>query len=469
MRTKATVLVILMALSVLVAVAPHAVATLYVDWVLDTTKSGELITAFAHLYGVPQVEDTYGFYFCHVTLDASAGTTITGGIIEVSVGEYAQPARKEFEIYERKVYDYWLSPTFNEKIAQVSSPTPVTVDLKITDKKGNQLYADSKTIQMLPINYYAWVLGGHDQTKYSVVLATPHADPIQKVLRAAAPATPWNDIVGYQEREGYNHTYIVKAQMRAVYNVLKNLGITYVSTDVTFSSTIAQRVKLPMQTLSDNSGNCIETTLLFDSIFEAIGFETELVMPPTHAYLAVITWPGSGEVIPLETTMLATSTFDKASEKGGEEFQKDQQDPEVIRFHVWEVRQTGIAPTPYMDKMPDSTEFYQKLDAVSAKITSARQTIEKLEAAIKEKGSISSDVQKLYSEALSLFDQGNYPDAEKCATDAMQELTSSPWSIFPTNLPGGASFAMPQQNFLLIGIAAVVFAVVVVAVALRKR
>lgn len=55
---------------------------------------------------------------------------------------------------------------------------------------------------------------------YSPVLATPHADPIQKILSAAARATPWNAILGYQEMGGYSHYEIVEHQMCAVYNVL---------------------------------------------------------------------------------------------------------------------------------------------------------------------------------------------------------------------------------------------------------
>lgn len=60
--------------------------------------------------------------------------------IEVSVGDHAQPTREIWEITERKVYTYGLNSTFNDKVAEIPTPTPVTVDLKITDKTGNQLH-----------------------------------------------------------------------------------------------------------------------------------------------------------------------------------------------------------------------------------------------------------------------------------------------------------------------------------------
>ena len=224
---RSMVLVALIDLPILLVAVPQADATISLDWRLAVTEKGEFITAFAHLYGVPEVERKYDWYFCVVDLDATRHTVPDSGIVEVSVGDYAQPGRVVWEISEKRVYTYKLNPTFNEKVAQVSTPTPVTVDLKITDKSGRQLFAESRTIHMLPIGYYAWVMGETDLRVLSPVLSTPHADPVQKVISAAARATPWDSILGYQEYPGYGHDEIVDYQMRAVYNVVQNLGVKY--------------------------------------------------------------------------------------------------------------------------------------------------------------------------------------------------------------------------------------------------
>lgn len=425
-RFRATALIVLTALLFLVAAVPQVEGeTLYISWQLDTTENGEFITAFAHLYGVPQMEKTYGLYFCYVTLDARQAGVPTAGIIEVSVGDYAQPARYVYEITEQEVYKYGLNPTFSAKVAEISTPTPVTVDVKVTQKTGEQLYAQSKTIQMLPIGYYAWALGESDRRKVSPVLATPHADPVQKVISAAARATPWNAIVGYTEYKGYNHHDVVDYQMRAVYNVLQNLGVTYVSTMTTFTSTEAQRVRLPVQTLSDNSGNCIETTLLFDAIFEAIGFQTYFVFVTGHVYLAVLEWPGSDQVLPLETTMLGSGTYDEARNTGLGEYRKAKNDQAFLFVDVQEVRKAGIEPTPYMDKMPEGARFYQKIDQISAEIVSASQMIVKCKDAIKEGTSVPPEAEKQFHDAESLFNNGKYADAEKLAADVIASLTTT--------------------------------------------
>jgi len=489
MRFKAPILIALTVLSVALASVPHAVGTLYVDWSLNTTEAGEFITAFAHLYGVPRVEQAYDLYFCVVTLDATKANVPLSGIIEVSVGNYAQPARQLYEISKKDVYKYGLNPTFNDKVAAITTATPVTVDFKITDKSGSQLYADSKTIEMLPVDYYAWVIQKNDQQKYSVVLATPHADPVQKVISTAARATPWNAIVGYQEVGNYSHHEIVSAQMRAVYNVLQNLGITYVSTPTTFTSTQTQRVKLPVETLSDNAGNCIETALLFDSIFEAIGFDTYLIYTATHAFIGVGEWPDSDSFLPLETTNLGAGTYDQARDLGHDQFAKAKEDPSYYWLDVRKVRETGIAPTPYMDKMSGGEKFYQKIDEISGEITSARNTIEKVRDAERGMQSIPPTAEDLYRKAQSLFWDGKYRDAESSATQAMQMLASAvstqtvlastvstqtaqgllPTGLLPSGLLPGGGLQMNQQSILMVGVLVVIIIVFAIGIASRRR
>jgi hypothetical protein len=174
---KGLFVIAILVTSLSVTYVPEVNGKIYVEWRLDITDNGEFLTAFAHLYGVPKVEQEYNLYFCEVDLDATTAVVPDEGIIELSVGDYAQPARIPYVLSQQEVYTYGLNPTFNNKIAEITSPTPITVDLKITDKSGTQLYADSKTIQMLPINYYAWVLVENDMRALSPVLSSFHAVP----------------------------------------------------------------------------------------------------------------------------------------------------------------------------------------------------------------------------------------------------------------------------------------------------
>ena len=484
LKSKALALTVLTVLSAVLMVLPHAHATLYISWNLNTTTKGEFITAYAHLYGVPQIEKNYNIYFAVVTIDARYDDRKRSGVIEVSIGDYAQPAKVVYDITQYKVYTYGLNPTFNDKVGQISSPKPVTVDLKVTDNSGNQIYADSKNIQMLPVNYYVWSLSkSFDMIALSPVLATPHADPVQKVISAAAKATPWNGIVGYQETRGYNHSEVVEWQMRAVYNVVRNLGILYVDTSPTFTSSYSQRIKVPVQTLSDASGNCIETTLLFDSIFEAVGFDTYLIFITGHVFVGVGSWLDSDTFFPLETTMVGTATYDEARTKAHQEYSVAKSDPGYYWLDVKKMRTGGVQPTPYMDSMSDASRFNQKVDELSAKTVSAKTMIGKVEDAMKGKSSIPSKAQDLYHDAQRLFKNGDYPAAEKDASDALNIMNQPSgllpnWSFpnlpFPTGMipqwPGTQGlFGLSQQNIFLIGIISVIVILAAVVLATRRR
>ncbi len=433
---KGISLVILALIGIFALTTPQVEAPTYVTWKLATTDKGEFITAFAHLYGVPKIEQEYNEYFCWVELDATKAKIPEEGIIELSIGEYAQPARRVFEIYEQGKYTYGLSPTFSNKIAEVTSPTPVTVNLKITDKKGGQVYADSKTIQMLPINYYAWVLGEKDMRYMSPVLATPHSDPTFKILNAAARATPWNSIVGYQEVEGFSHADIVEIQMRAVYNVLQNLNLTYVHSPAAFTSTQAQRVKVPVQTISDNCGNCIETTLLFGSIFEALRFNVHYVFITGHVFVAVGEWPDSSDLFCLETTVVGSKTYDEARSIGFQTFEKAKnEDTGFYLLYVGKIREAGVTPTPHMDRMPDGSKFYEGIEKVTSTITSTTDMIIRAKNTLQQKTPAPTGAEERLHEAENLYTIGKYAEAKRYAIEAIQMINQTTPPPTPTPTP----------------------------------
>ena len=169
-----------------------------------------------------------------------------------------------------------------------------------------------------------------------------------------------------------------------------------VNSPTTFTSTESQRIKLSVQTLSDNSGNCIETTLLFDAIFEAIGFNTYFVFVTGHVFLAVQEWPNSDMVLPLETTLIGTETYDKARNVGLNEYQQAREDPNYFEFGVHEVRAIGVAPTPYMDKMVNGEDFYDKLEKISTTITSTKEVMDNVKGRIESQETIPPDMEQIY-------------------------------------------------------------------------
>ncbi len=77
----------------------------------------------------------------------------------------------------------------------------------------------------------------------------------------------------------------VRAQVAAVFAAIHMQGIVYRPIPASYEE-IGQRVTMPDQVLSTKIGNCIELTLLFASVLEAIGINAGIVIMHGHAYLA---------------------------------------------------------------------------------------------------------------------------------------------------------------------------------------
>ena len=157
-----------------------------------------------------------------------------------------------------------------------------------------------------------------DLTPYYAAWVTPNEAQIHEVVRRAADL---HNISGYQTDE-----LGVRNQVRAVYTAVKLLDLKYVNTVVAFGAgegESLQRVRLPRESLTERSANCMDGTVLMASALEAASLNPGIVFVPGHAFLAWQTQPaGSWDF--LETVMIGTHDFDSAREAGrtmAEQFQ----------------------------------------------------------------------------------------------------------------------------------------------------
>ena len=153
-----------------------------------------------------------------------------------------------------------------------------------------------------------------DLTRYYGAWVTPHIEPIQALLRRAAELVPERQIWGYQGTPD-----VVPRQVEALYNALKEAGITYVNSIIDFGAgpgLLTQRTRLPRESLRHRNANCIDGTVLFASLLESASLHAGIVLVPGHAFVAWEKWPGSDEWDYLETTMIGTHDFAAANARG---------------------------------------------------------------------------------------------------------------------------------------------------------
>ena len=147
----------------------------------------------------------------------------------------------------------------------------------VQDADGNELafasarqtvYPPDQTLGCgRPIYYASFVIPSCDATRRI------QAD-VAKILEETTGSAA---IVGYLQ--GKAAVYDI---CKAVYRAVQNLGISYAVAPATFGQP-GQKVRLPDEILKYKTGCCLDTTLLFASLFELCGLRPVVVLAKNHA------------------------------------------------------------------------------------------------------------------------------------------------------------------------------------------
>lgn len=219
-----------------------------------------------------------------------------------------------------------LPTLFPGALLQVNELTRATLNVRVDELGENGVRIESHTTH--PIWLLArtsaplavqdpasgrWV----DHSRYLGAFVTPNAPELIGFLRQAAELHPQKRLAGYQGERSQ-----VEPQVRAIFDALKRSAeIQYVNSVLAFSPDAGasnQRVRLPRESLAQRQANCIDGTILFASLLEAVSLNPGLVIVPGHAFLAWQTWNDeSSDWRFLETTMIGSGTFEEAAAAGG--------------------------------------------------------------------------------------------------------------------------------------------------------
>lgn len=169
------------------------------------------------------------------------------------------------------------------------------------------------------------LVGVQNRNWWWAVWSTPAMDSIGNILNDLKARLPDGVVKVYQRYSAdADISASSKRVAKAVFDALHARGIAYVQNDG--AGSLGQKVNYPVEVLRERSGLCIETTMLFASVFEALGFETLVVEVPGHAFVGWIPDPESPSVADfLETTMLGSSnaTFSDANNAANQRFNEE--------------------------------------------------------------------------------------------------------------------------------------------------
>lgn len=107
----------------------------------------------------------------------------------------------------------------------------------------------------------------------------------QLVVKAAQKLKELSGSSAFTEYQSGNPNEVVR-QVAAIFATLHEEGIVYRSMPVGYEQ-VGQRITLPEQVVSGKLGNCVELSLLFASLLEAVGINSGIILENGHAYIAV--------------------------------------------------------------------------------------------------------------------------------------------------------------------------------------
>ena len=84
-------------------------------------------------------------------------------------------------------------------------------------------------------------------------------------------------------------------QARAIYRALQQRGLSYVKSSITFGerTDISERIRMPHESLRQESANCIDGVVMYASMFENLAMDPVVVLIPGHALVGVRMMPGT--------------------------------------------------------------------------------------------------------------------------------------------------------------------------------
>lgn len=237
-------------------------------------------------------------------------------VVEAEIEGFTQKYVESFKLNSSYKAIYIKPPALTGKL-DLTSSKPAQLKISVSEKDGTLIEAKTFDITLKSKYDFDWYNNEYGNATQDNILCflTPEADAIAKLKRAAIDeisdmtGDSVQSFVGYQPifSSNYVTTYIQAAGlMRALYD---EMGVRYNMNPFSISGS-SQHIQLPEDVIANQSGLCVETSLVIASALQSANMHAFLVFPPGHAQVAVEVWnsgTGAGEYYLIETTALGST------------------------------------------------------------------------------------------------------------------------------------------------------------------
>lgn len=218
-------------------------------------------------------------------------------LISVSIQGFSQIETHTVSATTKAQVTSFIPPLLNSQVLHKwTEESNALVHVHVTDTTGREYYLNDSPLLIHSRWLMQWVASNRLRVAAWV---TPNDPAVAQLVTSAArhlaiqPAPAPTAMIGYTKAS----QRAVRDQVDAIFDALRlDYQIRYVQESVPYSgpgdtSLATQRIKLPAEVLQQQSGMCVELTLLLAAAAESIGLHAEIVIVPGHAFLGVATKP----------------------------------------------------------------------------------------------------------------------------------------------------------------------------------
>ena len=251
------------------------------------------------------------------------------------------------EVPAHSSHTFLFAPTFLPRFYRNHEITAATAQIAVSDLTGRSVYESTTPVRLRSAEDMYW----GDDFKYAPFVAswvTPHDARVESLLAQAKRYTADRRLPGYESwKNAAQQELETYREAEAIYLAVKNRGMSYVKSSTTLGdhSSASERIRMPGESLSQSSANCIDAAVMYASLFENLGMDSTVLIVPGHAYAGVRVAAGSPKFLYIDVALTGRSSFAQAvasAETGLARYDNKA----ITRVGIREARSSGIFPMP---------------------------------------------------------------------------------------------------------------------------
>jgi hypothetical protein len=219
---------------------------------------------------------------------------------------WAAPVITTVDLYPDQNKELMQSPFgINLLSNHILAPATILLRAKVDEKI---IFQETRNLNIRAVDDMIWSLNSPWDTESLIASwVTPNDPMVEEILSVAKEMLPGKKLPGYSSSD-------VREEVKAIFNAVSNYKISYVNSAMYFGQVgFTQRVKLPEESISEKSVNCIDGAVLFASLFENIGLQPLIILTNDHAFAGVRLAPNSKGILCIEITIAGRPMVDSSS------------------------------------------------------------------------------------------------------------------------------------------------------------